>query len=78
MGRKKINLVGIEEYISHKEKNMNPKPEVTTSPQNYEPELVSTVKLNNSESLDPETLGPSESAFEEQLELDFKILDKKL
>ena len=74
----KINLVGIEEYISHKEKSMNFKQEVPNHQQNDELKQNSAVKLNNSEPVDPETLGPSESAFEDQLELDFKILDKKL
>jgi len=36
------------------------------------------IKIFNSELDDPETLPNSESAFDDQLELDFKILDKKL
>jgi len=39
---------------------------------------TNTVEANRQENLENESLPPNESTFEEQLELDFKILDKKI
>ena len=57
----------------------NKKEEISTNTNRLEEkEMESKIEINRLENLENESLPPSESAFEEQLELDFKILDKKL